>query len=136
MKNSSRIAASISIIDSFLSGEPIEKGLSNWARKSRYAGSSDRVAIRDIVFCCLRSLRSFSKIGNSLTGRGVVIGYLLAQNEDPMKYFTGTTYAPTKLSSVEIENILASAFGVFKSSYRALKTSSSGLQSSISISKS
>ena len=106
MKNSSRIAASISIIDSFLSGEPIEKVLSNWARKSRYAGSSDRAAIRDIIFCCLRSLNSFSKIGNSLTGRGVVIGYLLAQNEDPMKYFTGTTYAPSKLSSVEIENIL------------------------------
>ena len=106
MKDSSRIAISIDIINNFLLGEPIEKVFTNWARKAKYAGSSDRAAIRDIIFCCLRSLKSFSKVGNSFSGRGVVIGYLLVQNEHPVNYFTGTAYAPAKLTDAENENIL------------------------------
>lgn len=106
MKDSSRIAVSINIINNFLLGEPIEKVFTNWARKAKYAGSSDRAAIRDIIFCCLRSLKSFSKVGNSFSGRGVVIGYLLVQNEHPVNYFTGTAYAPAKLTDAENENIL------------------------------
>ena len=106
MKDSSRIAISIDIINNFLLGEPIEKVFTNWARKAKYAGSSDRAAIRDIIFCCLRSLKSFSKVGNSFSGRGVVIGYLLVQNEHPFNYFTGTAYAPAKLTDAENENIL------------------------------
>ena len=62
MTPSACIASAILILDSIISGDPAEKTLTNWARKSRFAGSSDRSVIRDIVFDCLRSLNSFGTL--------------------------------------------------------------------------
>ena len=106
MKDSARLASSIDIIDEFLNGIPLERAFSGWARRSKFAGSSDRAAIRDILFCSIRSLKTYSKIGGSKTGRGIVIGYLLEIGKKPAEYFTGEHYAPEVLSNEESQTIL------------------------------
>ena len=73
-----RIAAAIEIVDRFLAGEAVEKALTSWARGSRFAGSKDRAAVRDLVFDAVRCLRSFAARGGAMTGRGVMLGGLRA----------------------------------------------------------
>ncbi len=97
MTPAARYAAAIDILDTWLSGTPVEKALTGWARRSRYAGSKDRAAIRDIVFDCVRCKRSFSARGGASTGRGLVLGSLAAQGIDPDNIFTGDGYAPSAL---------------------------------------
>ena len=54
MQEISRAAAAINILDDYLSGYPLEKALKQWFEKNRFAGSSDRRNIRDLVFDILR----------------------------------------------------------------------------------
>ena len=105
MTPNARIASAILIIDSIIAGDPAEKVLTNWARKSRFAGSSDRSAVRDIVFDCLRSLNSFGTLGGNKTGRGVIIGYLLFSNKEPNLFFNGIGYGPSELTPSELSHI-------------------------------
>jgi len=105
MTPSACIASAILILDSIISGDPAEKTLTNWARKSRFAGSSDRSVIRDIVFDCLRSLNSFGTLGGDKTGRGVIIGYLLSSNREPNLLFNGVGYGPSELTPLEKSHI-------------------------------
>ena len=105
MTPNARIASAILIIDSIIAGDPAEKVLTNWARKSRFAGSSDRFAVRDIVYDCLRSLKSFGTLGGNKTGRGVIIGYLLFSNKEPNLFFNGIGYGPSELTPSELSHI-------------------------------
>ena len=105
MTPNARIASAILIIDSIIAGDPAEKVLTNWARKSRFAGSSDRSAVRDIVYDCLRSLNSFGTLGGNKTGRGVIIGYLLFSNKEPNLFFNGIGYGPSELTPSELSHI-------------------------------
>jgi len=105
MTPNARIASAILIIDTIIDGDPAEKVLTNWARKSRFAGSSDRSAVRDIVFDCLRSLNSFGTLGGNKTGRGVIIGYLLFSNKEPNLFFNGIGYGPSELTPSELSHI-------------------------------
>ncbi|MGB4828146.1 MAG: RsmB/NOP family class I SAM-dependent RNA methyltransferase, partial [Paracoccaceae bacterium] len=70
MTPAARAAAAIAALDRILGGEPAEKVLTGWGRASRYAGSGDRAAVRDIVYDALRCKRSFAALGGGLTGRG------------------------------------------------------------------
>ncbi|MDT0684111.1 RsmB/NOP family class I SAM-dependent RNA methyltransferase [Roseicyclus sp. F158] len=88
-----RAAAAVEILDRILAGGPAEKELTNWARRSRFAGSKDRAAIRDIVFDGLRRRRSAAARGGGETGRGIVLGLLRERGEAPSDWFTGGTYA-------------------------------------------
>jgi 16S rRNA (cytosine967-C5)-methyltransferase len=101
MTPAARVQAAIELLDAILSGIPAEKALTGWARKSRFAGSKDRVAIRDHVFHALRCKRSFAVRGGGLTGRGLMIGALRAAGADPDAIFTGARYAPAPLSEDE-----------------------------------
>lgn len=105
MTPNARIASAILIIDTIIAGDPAEKVLTNWARKSRFAGSSDRSAVRDIVYDCLRSLNSFGTLGGNKTGRGVIIGYLLFSNKEPNLFFNGIGYGPSELTPSELSHI-------------------------------
>lgn len=102
MTPSARFATAIEILDAYLAGTSAEKALTNWARGARYAGSKDRAAVRDIVFDAIRCRRSYAAWGGALSGRGLVIGSLRAQDEDPQIYFTSQAYAPASLSEAEL----------------------------------
>jgi 16S rRNA (cytosine967-C5)-methyltransferase len=101
MTPAARLNAAITILDRIQSGIPAEQALTGWARGNRFAGSSDRAAIRDHVFDCLRCLRSFAHIGGAATGRGLVLGLLRTQGVDPETLFTGDGHAPDPLSDAE-----------------------------------
>lgn len=102
MTPAARHAAAIEILDRFLAGEPAEKALTTWARASRFAGSKDRAAVRDIVFDAIRCLRSFAALGGAMTGRGLVLGALRSRGADPGDVFTGEGHAPPPLSPAEV----------------------------------
>ncbi len=108
MTPAARYAAAIDVLDQWLAGAPLEKALTGWARKSRYAGSKDRAAIRDIVFDCVRSKRSFAAQGGGLSGRGLILGSLVSQNIDANDIFTGEGYAAGALQTTEKEALKAS----------------------------
>ena len=74
MTPAARIQAAIEILDQILSGKPAEQALTGWARRSRFAGSKDRAAVRDHVFSALRCQRSHAALGGSWSGRGIILG--------------------------------------------------------------
>ena len=92
MTPSARHAAAITILDRVLAGEPAEKALTNWGRASRFAGSGDRAAVRDLVFEALRRRNSAAARGGVLTGRGLVLG--LAREAGQEALFSGEGHAP------------------------------------------
>lgn len=96
-----RVQASIEILDDILAGAPVEKALTGWARRSRFAGSKDRAAVRDHVFEALRCKRSFSALGGSSTGRGLMIGSIRATGGAPEALFTGERFAPEPITSAD-----------------------------------
>ena len=101
MTPAARIAAAIDILDRVLAGAPTEQALTQWARRSRFAGSGDRAAIRDHVFDALRCKLSFAALGGAMTGRGLMIGSVRARNENPDTVFTGDGYGAPPLSADE-----------------------------------
>ena len=101
MTPAARIQASIEILDEILSGLPVEKSLTNWARRSRFAGSKDRAAVRDHVFSALRCKRSFAALGGADTGRGLMIGLVRSDGGDLEALFSGARYAPLAVSTDE-----------------------------------
>ncbi|WP_107496071.1 RsmB/NOP family class I SAM-dependent RNA methyltransferase [Thalassobius sp. I31.1] len=107
MTPAARIAAAIEILDAWREGTPVEKVLTNWARRSRFAGSKDRAAVRDHVFEALRNLNSFAALGAGESGRAIMIGALRSQGQDVDDYFTGEGHAPAPL--VEAETIIGRA---------------------------
>ena len=74
MTPGARVQAAIEILDEILEGKPAEQALTTWARRSRFAGSKDRAAIRHHVFDALRARRSLAALGGAATGRGLMIG--------------------------------------------------------------
>ena len=101
MTPAARHQAAIEILDRILAGAAAEQVLTAWARASRFAGSGDRAAIRDIVFTALRCKRSFAHLGGSETGRGLVLGGLRAAHIPPETVFTGVGHAPALQSDAE-----------------------------------
>jgi 16S rRNA (cytosine967-C5)-methyltransferase len=97
-----RIAAAIEVLDQILDGMPAEKALTGWARRSRFAGSGDRAALRDLVFDALRRKRSAAAMGGAMTGRGLMLGLLRADGVDPDTVFTGQGHAPAVLDPDEL----------------------------------
>lgn len=101
MQPAARFAAAIEVLDDWLAGTPAEAALSGWARAHRFAGSSDRRAIRDHVFAALRRKRMAAVFGGSETGRGLILGLLRLINADPGAVFTGEGHAPAPLTEAE-----------------------------------
>lgn len=102
MTPAARIQASIEILDEILAGMPVEKALTNWARRSRFAGSKDRAAIRDHVFSAIRCKRTFAALGGSESGRGLMIGAVRAAGERLDELFSGARHAPSVVTAAEV----------------------------------
>ena len=102
MTPAARAAAAIAVLDRWLAGVPAEQALTNWGRASRYAGSGDRHAVRDIVFDAIRCRRSLAQRGGAETGRGLILGGIRDRGEDPSAVFTGQGHAPAPLETLEI----------------------------------
>lgn len=92
-----RLSAAIHCLDAILAGTSPETALTAWGRASRYAGSGDRNAVRDLVFDALRCKRSFAALGGAQTGRGLILGSLRDACSDPETLFTGQHHAPALL---------------------------------------
>jgi 16S rRNA (cytosine967-C5)-methyltransferase len=96
-----RLAAAITVLDRWLAGQPAEQALTNWGRASRYAGSGDRLAVRDLVFRAIRCRRSLAALGGGETGRGLILGQLREDGLDPATLFTGEGHAPAPVTAAE-----------------------------------
>lgn len=102
MTPAARAEAAIQILDRILTGEPAEASLLRWSRASRYAGSGDRAAVRDLVFDSLRRRDTRAARGGALSGRGLILGMLREEGADPAAIFSGQGHAPALLSEPEI----------------------------------
>jgi len=105
MTPAARVATAIELLDIIFAGDPAEKTLTGWARRSRFAGSKDRAAVRDHVFDALRQRKSAAAVGGAEDGRGVMIGVLRTAGVDLETLFTGEGYAPASLSEAEQAHI-------------------------------
>ncbi|MDZ7904807.1 MAG: RsmB/NOP family class I SAM-dependent RNA methyltransferase [Cypionkella sp.] len=97
MTPSARLSAAITVLDAILAGQTAEGALTAWGRASRFAGSGDRHAVRDLVFDALRCKRSFAAQGGGMTGRGLILGGLRAGGADVAAIealFNGQGHAP------------------------------------------
>ncbi len=97
MTPQARLSAAIEVLDQILAGAAAEQALTNWGRASRFAGSGDRHAVRDLVFDALRCKRSFAALGGAETGRGLVLGGVRAAGLDAQALFSGEGHAPAVL---------------------------------------
>jgi 16S rRNA (cytosine967-C5)-methyltransferase len=95
MTPSARLSAAISVLDDILTGRPPEVALTAWGRASRFAGSGDRFAVRDLVFDALRCKRSYAALGGAMTGRGLILGGQRAKGAVIADLFTGLGHAPS-----------------------------------------
>ncbi|TGN37708.1 RsmB/NOP family class I SAM-dependent RNA methyltransferase, partial [Paracoccus liaowanqingii] len=101
MTPAARIAAAITVLDQILSGSPAEQALLRWSRASRFAGSGDRMALRDLVFGALRRRDSLAALGGAMTGRGLMIGHARQAGLNLPAIFTGTRHDPAPLTEAE-----------------------------------
>lgn len=101
MTPAARVQAAIEVLDEILDGMAAERALTTWARRSRFAGSKDRAAVRDHVFDALRRLRSCAALGGGMTGRAVMIGSLRRDAGDLDDVFGAGGHAPAALSEAE-----------------------------------
>jgi 16S rRNA (cytosine967-C5)-methyltransferase len=103
MTPGARLSAAIALIDQIIAGEPVERALTRWARASRYAGSKDRAAVRDLVFDAIRRRRSLGWRGGGDTGRAIVLAGQAVAGENLDALFTGDGYDPAPVSDEERE---------------------------------
>ncbi|MEP5728748.1 MAG: RsmB/NOP family class I SAM-dependent RNA methyltransferase [Sulfitobacter sp.] len=101
MTPGARVAAAIEILHDMTDGLAAEQALTRWARRSRFAGSKDRAAIRDYVFDVLRQRRTAAHYGKSDSPRALMIGLLYAQGADLDALFNAEGHAPVALTEAE-----------------------------------
>ncbi len=101
MTPAARVQTAADLLDRVFDGEAAEKVLTGWARRSRFAGSGDRSAVRDLVFDALRCRRSYAWLGKGQDGRALMLGRCRAHGLDLGMVFTGARYAPNRLDDLE-----------------------------------
>ena len=101
MTPAARVQAAIEILDHWRDGAALEQALTGWARRSRFAGSKDRAAVRDLVFDAARRRRSDAAWGGAETGRGLMLGQLRRSGIDPETVFGAGGHAPVALTEAE-----------------------------------
>lgn len=107
MTPNARYAAGQSVLDAIENGQAAEQALLGWSRANRYAGSKDRAAVRDIVFSCLRSWRSYQHATGLDGALGAVVGHVLAHGLDVADVFSGQGYAPDPLTQDQLDALNA-----------------------------
>lgn len=101
MTPAARVQAAIEVLDAIRDGRAAEQALTGWARRSRFAGSKDRAAVRDLVFDALRCRRSLAALGGGDSGRALMLGRCRRDGIDPDSLFSGQGYGPAALSDTE-----------------------------------
>lgn len=101
MTPGARVAAAIEVLDDMAGGLAAEQALTRWARRSRYAGSKDRAAIRDYVFDVLRARKIAAYYGGSDNARALMIGLLHHQGAAIDDLFNAQGHAPAPPSETE-----------------------------------
>ncbi|MCB1390599.1 MAG: RsmB/NOP family class I SAM-dependent RNA methyltransferase [Rhodobacteraceae bacterium] len=104
MTPAAREAAAIEILDRWRAGRPVEAALTHWARASRFAGSGDREAVRDLVFNAVRRFRSSAMLGGGESGRALLLGLHRADGMFPSDW-TGERHAPLPPDAAEADRI-------------------------------
>src|SRR6187200_1666377 len=100
MTPGARLSAAIELLDAILAGAPAERELTRWARASRFAGSKDRAAVRDLVYDGLRRRRSLGWAGGGDSGRAIVLAEA-AEAGDAEALFTGEGFDPAPVTDAE-----------------------------------
>ncbi len=102
MRPDARVQSAIEMIDAWHAGDlGLDRVLTQWARSNRYAGSGDRVAIGDLLYGCIRRLRSSLWVSGHTTftgGRAAMSGFLTQSGEDLDMLFSGARHAPEALT--------------------------------------
>ncbi|MEW9921945.1 RsmB/NOP family class I SAM-dependent RNA methyltransferase [Marimonas sp. MJW-29] len=101
MTPGARVAAAIEVLTDMAEGAAAEQALTRWARRSRFAGSKDRAAVRDHVFDVLRRRRLAAHHGGDEGPRNLMIGLLHLQGEILGDLFSGEGHAPSPLGKAE-----------------------------------
>lgn len=101
MTPGARVAAAIEVLHDMSDGLAAEQALTRWARRSRFAGSKDRAAIRDHVFDVLRCKRTAAHYGSGGTPRALMIGILRQQGADLDALFSAVGHAPQPITEAE-----------------------------------
>ncbi len=101
MTPTARLSAAIALLDQILTGDPAERALTRWARASRFAGSKDRAAVRDIVFDVLRRKRSLAHLAGTMSGRGLVMAQQFSNGAALEDLFGDFRFAPEALTEAE-----------------------------------
>lgn len=104
MTPAARDSAAIAVLDRWRAREAAEAALTRWARGARYAGSSDREAVRDSVFTAIRRARSAQALGGGTDGRAMLLGLARAAGRAP-EGWTGEGHAPAALSPDELARL-------------------------------
>ena len=107
MTPAARQAAAIDVLNRWRAGQPAEAALTQWARASRFAGSGDREAVRDLVFRALRQARSLAVLGGGTDGRSLLLG--MARADGTVPDWDGQGHAPAPLTAAEAESLAAPA---------------------------
>ena len=101
MTPAARVQAAIGLLDRIVSaalakGAPADRILADWFRASRFAGSKDRRAIRELVY---RAIRHCGPVPQ--TGRGAMLS--LAESDPSLVLlFDGSTYGPAPVEEGEL----------------------------------
>ncbi|MCY1125692.1 RsmB/NOP family class I SAM-dependent RNA methyltransferase [Frigidibacter sp. RF13] len=109
MTPAARVQTAIELLDRILAGEPAERALTLWARASRYAGSGDRAAVRDLVYDALRCQRSLAARAGAAepTGRALMIA--LADPDARDALFADLPHGPSAIDDAERAALAAPA---------------------------
>src|SRR5688572_29266254 len=101
MTPAARIQASIGLLDQIIAaalakGPPADRILADWFRASRFAGSKDRRAIRELVYAAIRHCGPIPQ-----TGRAAMLA--LAEGDPALLLlFDGSPYGPAPIEEGEL----------------------------------
>ncbi len=109
MTPAARLSAAIELLDASLAVEPAERALTRWARASRFAGSKDRAAVRDLVYDAIRRRRSLAWAGGADAGRAILLAQQAAEGTDLDALCTGEGHDPAPLTPEERARLAAPA---------------------------
>lgn len=113
MRTPGRISAAIDVLSDVLgNNRPASLALQGWARGNRYAGSSDRAAIGNLVFDCLRCKASLAHRMSGHEPRGLVLAALVVHWAMPIDEIADhcvAQYGPGELTAGERKALAAEA---------------------------
>ena len=74
MRPGARIASAVDVLEDVLKHHrPVSEALNDWGKSHRFAGSSDRVAIGNLVYDALRRKLSFARMMDDDSARALVL---------------------------------------------------------------